>query len=274
MAKGNKMIRNTILLIILFCAVGSVTDAQNYYPADVGNTWILESEDGAERVTYVIEAADETVDGEEVRILKLTTEVLGTSTINTNTFLVQVAEKSMKLHRIVAELGDIFGVARVDFSPPVIFFPETLQLGEIWETHGETEVDLIGAVTISSVNEVVAVENVDTSAGTFENCLKIRMRTKTAAAIGTSRSTTYQWLAPDLGPVKFETDQDIVFELVSFNLLAPEMPYDVNDDGVVNILDLVFVASHFGEADPKADVNGDGTVNILDLTLIVQNFEN
>ena len=268
------MIRNTILLIILLCAVVSVTDAQNYYPADVGNTWVLESEDGAERVTYVIEAADEPVDGEEVRILKLTTEVLGTSTINTNTFLVQVAEKGMKLHRIVAELGDIFGVARVDFSPPVIFFPETLQLGEIWETRGETEVNLIGAVTISSVNEVVAVENVVTSAGTFENCLKIRMLTRTAAAISTSRSTTYQWLAPDLGPVKFETDQDIVFELVSSNLLAPEMPYDVNDDGIVNILDIVFVASRFGETEPKADVNGDGTVNILDLTLIVQNFEN
>lgn len=268
------MIRNSILLIILLCAVISVSEAQNYYPADVRNTWVLESEDGAERVTYTIEAADEPVDGEEVRILKLTTEVLGTSTINTNTFLVQVAEKGMKLHRIVAELGDVFGVARVDFSPPVIFFPETLQLGEVWETRGETEVDLIGAVTISSVNEVVAVENVGTSAGTFENCLKIRMRTKTTAAIGTSRSTTYQWLAPDLGPVKFETSQDIVFELVSSNLLETEVPYDVNADGVVNILDLTFVAARFGEADPNADVNGDGTVNILDLVLVAQNFGN
>ena len=272
MAKGNKMIRNTILLITLLCVFINVTDAQNYYPADVGNTWVLESEDGAERVTYVIEAADESVDGEEVRILKLTTEVLGTSTINTNTFHVQVAEKGMKLRRIIAELGDIFGVARVDFSPPVIFFPETLQLGEVWETRGETEVGLVGAVTISSVNEVIDIEDVDTPAGMFKNCFKIRMRTKTAAAIGTSRSTTYQWLAPDLGPVKFETDQDIVFELVSSNLLAPEMPYDVNDDGVVNILDLVFVASHFGASDPKADVNADGTVNILDLTLVAQNF--
>lgn len=52
------------------------------------------------------------------------------------------------------------------------------------------------------------------------------------------------------------------------------MPYDVNADGVVNILDLVFVAARFGEVDPKADVNGDGTVNILDLTLVAQNFGN
>lgn len=52
---------------------------------------------------------------------------------------------------------------------------------------------------------------------------------------------------------------------------------DVNADGIVNILDLVFVASHFGvtfSADQYAnpDVNGDGTVNILDLTLVASHF--
>ena len=52
---------------------------------------------------------------------------------------------------------------------------------------------------------------------------------------------------------------------------------DVNADGVVNILDLVLVAQHFGETptekqDPNPDVNGDGTVNILDLVLVAQHF--
>lgn len=51
---------------------------------------------------------------------------------------------------------------------------------------------------------------------------------------------------------------------------------DVNGDGAVNILDLVFVAGHFGapvtEANRAADVNGDGAINILDLTRIAQNF--
>ena len=43
---------------------------------------------------------------------------------------------------------------------------------------------------------------------------------------------------------------------------------DVNSDGVVNILDLAFVASRFGENSP--DLNGDGIVNILDLVLVAQ----
>ena len=48
---------------------------------------------------------------------------------------------------------------------------------------------------------------------------------------------------------------------------------DVNMDGLVNILDLVFVASHFGETPSEnQDVNGDGIVNILDLTLIASHF--
>lgn len=52
---------------------------------------------------------------------------------------------------------------------------------------------------------------------------------------------------------------------------------DVNRDGIVNILDLVFVASNFGEISteiqhPTPDINGDGTVNILDLTLVASHF--
>ncbi len=42
--------------------------------------------------------------------------------------------------------------------------------------------------------------------------------------------------------------------------------YDTNQDGVVNVLDLVFVAGRFGQSGPNsADVNGDGVVSILDL---------
>ena len=44
---------------------------------------------------------------------------------------------------------------------------------------------------------------------------------------------------------------------------------DLNHDDVVNILDLVLAASHFGVTGPSAaDLNGDNTVNIQDLVLI------
>lgn len=48
---------------------------------------------------------------------------------------------------------------------------------------------------------------------------------------------------------------------------------DVNADGVINVLDLVLIASHFGDPlvdaqTPNPDVNGDGSVNVLDLVLV------
>lgn len=48
---------------------------------------------------------------------------------------------------------------------------------------------------------------------------------------------------------------------------------DVNADGVINVLDLVLIASHFGDPlvdaqTPNPDVNGDGNINILDLVLV------
>ena len=47
-------------------------------------------------------------------------------------------------------------------------------------------------------------------------------------------------------------------------------PVDVNEDGVVNIQDLVFVANTFGEAEP--DLNSDGVVNIQDLVIVANAF--
>ena len=43
---------------------------------------------------------------------------------------------------------------------------------------------------------------------------------------------------------------------------------DVNDDGIVNILDLIQVANGLGKSAP--DPNGDGVVNILDLVFVAQ----
>lgn len=52
---------------------------------------------------------------------------------------------------------------------------------------------------------------------------------------------------------------------------------DINRDGVVNILDLVFVANNLGMqvedgTEPSADVNKDGVVNILDLVAVASDI--
>ena len=51
--------------------------------------------------------------------------------------------------------------------------------------------------------------------------------------------------------------------------------WDVNQDGQVNVLDLIGVAQHLGttaSANRQADVNGDGTINVLDLIAVAQHL--
>ena len=51
------------------------------------------------------------------------------------------------------------------------------------------------------------------------------------------------------------------------------IPGDLNDDGVVNIQDLVLVASAFGQTgETTADLNNDNTVNIQDLVIVANRF--
>ena len=70
-----------------------------------------------------------------------------------------------------------------------------------------------------------------------------------------------QLLADFTEIVRFEVDSE------------PEYSqYDINQDGSVNIQDLVLVAQAFGAYDEKADVNGDSVVDILDLTLVASAF--
>ena len=53
-------------------------------------------------------------------------------------------------------------------------------------------------------------------------------------------------------------------------------PWDVNQDGEVNILDLMHVAQYIREdasVNPQSDVDGDGTIGILDLIVVAQQIE-
>ena len=54
--------------------------------------------------------------------------------------------------------------------------------------------------------------------------------------------------------------------------VKPKNPADVNDDGVVNILDLTIIAQGFGTDSLKGDVNGDGVVNVFDMVFVANQF--
>ena len=49
-------------------------------------------------------------------------------------------------------------------------------------------------------------------------------------------------------------------------------PWDVNQDGMTDIFDLIYVAKRFGQDNRDADLNGDGTVDIFDLVLVAKHL--
>ena len=54
---------------------------------------------------------------------------------------------------------------------------------------------------------------------------------------------------------------------------SPHVAWDVNQDGITSILDLIIVAQYLNRDTstyPRADVNGDGTISILDLIIVAQ----
>ena len=268
----------TVLVLVFVCSFAFTAAAQNYYPADVGNTGVLEDADVEERRTYSLEGP-ETISGTEVITLKIEIEELSTGElVDTDKYFLTVGTEAIKLHRTVFEEAAIGGTVTADFPTPATFFPLHLALGDKWQIVADAEVKLnlgleIGGKSTTHL-EVVGFEDLETPAGTFHNCAKVELALTFSAGFINVESTTYQWLAPDVGPVQYQDSDGLIFKLVNTNLPTEPDPHDVNADRAVDILDLTFVAARLGEMDAEADVTGDGIVNILDLVRIAQNFGN
>ena len=214
-----------LLVLSLVCSFAPTAMAQHYFPPVVGNTWVLLSTDGAEQRTYTFEEP-ETVDSEELIILRLAKETVGTDVVAfDNSWVTVAADGEILLHQVAFDRGT-FGIAEATYDSPVTNFPAALPLGYTWEIVTETVLKLVGASTITSVLEVVAIEDVETPIGVFKDCVKVETNRKGVTALAVLRENEILWLAPDVGPVKFQDTNEIVFELESYNLVEAPVADD------------------------------------------------
>jgi len=162
----------------------------------------------------------------------------------------------------IADAKDVSGYQAVlEFDPTALKFVSL--------THGTyLSGQLLPVETIVENNQISFAQiSIDTAVTTSSGTLvTIIFEVISAKA---SKLTLSEVIIGALGGVSFP----VTVENAEI-LEPPRKPWDVNGDGKVNILDLTYVASHFGSdnAPPEADVNGDGKVNILDLTLVASHF--
>ncbi len=225
--KKSALIQSLTTLIVLLCfsTFPMIVTAQNYYPAEIGNEWILDSTDGIERQTYTLEVPEDDANSHLI-LLKIVTENLNNDkVIDTDKYFLTDGLDGIKLHKTILEQKP-YGTAIANFPTPVIFFPKELRLGEKWDIVADTE--LLNLPIRSTTNlEVVDFENIVTSVGTFQNCAKIELKLEvdflTVEINIDLSSTSYQWLAPNIGPVQFENNDGDVYEITSFKRSPPEI---------------------------------------------------
>jgi hypothetical protein len=94
----------------------------------------------------------------------------------------------------------------------------------------------------------------------------------------TSALLVIQTNAPALRPGSVSVINGSVAEIGSFQPASEPTPGDVNGDGLVDVVDLLYLVEAFGSVtgdanyNPQCDFNHDGLVDVVDLLDVVYNF--
>ena len=211
------------------------------------------------------------------------------------TILLWDLETGQRRHTLAAHTGSILALA---FSPD----GQTLASGgywsgdaentiQVWDIHTgerlntfETYTEPVFALAFPPASDNI-YRNMLVSVG-WDNAIHL-WNTQTAELKGTFESESAPILAvaflqgfPSVtadtnGTTLVSAGLDGTIQLLNASGIetAPTIPrpWDVNNDSIVNVLDLTFIATRFGQETP--DLNGDGIVNILDLVRVAQHFE-
>ena len=245
----------SLLLILGFSAtlVGKER-TDTYFPHTLGSYWVYEDQDGNELTRRIIENKD--IDGETYHSFSYepTFEDWADYDYHIHPHLYQVGEERItfwvgdnvekavkaRLTKEVETFGkileknfDLLYDIEVEAQDRFYVLPTSVTFNEKWDTAQikakvtmtpdppQDPEETICEFTIVETGKVLGTENVETPAGTFEDCLKIEYRTATEVAILMSRasgelhppdeeesnppgeSITTLWVAPNVGIVKF-----------------------------------------------------------------------
>jgi hypothetical protein len=197
------------LLSICFILLPGLAPSNSYYPLGDGNYWLLKNTDPDDPKTRLIKL-ERYGDEEEVYLLTRQTND------EADTFIIREGESGIEL--LESHVHTFFGDVDFKYDPPEIFFPNLLFPGQVWTVSGTATLGNLKIKTLSRAT-VEGTENVEVPAGFFKDCMKVRQD----YYVNTLKvSTTYMWLAPEVGIVKEKGSSD-EFMLVEYLVLSKEV---------------------------------------------------
>ena len=244
-----------LLLIFGFSATLLAQEGKDtYFPYVPGSYWVYEDQDGNELTRRAAEKKE--IEGETYHAFNYEPAVeewagydyhihpnfykVGEEKV---TFLVgEEAEKAIKA-RFTKEMETFIKIGKqmnpdiiilyqvtVEVQAPFYVLPTSVRFNEKWEaTQIKAKITITpfpqdaGEIirvefTIVETGKVLRTENVETSAGTFEDCLKIEYRTETGVTTvppqeenPPGETVTTLWVAPNVGIVKFHQKTEDIF---------------------------------------------------------------
>ena len=260
----------TLLLVFGLSAVlmGDAAETTQYFPETFGSYWVYEDQDGNELTRRAVEGKE--IAGEMYHAFTYEPAFEDSANydyhIHPNfyrigeekvTFWVgDEAEKALKAHltkemeaflKLLQKMGAPFIMLyniEIEAQDPFYAMPMPVTLNEKWKaTQIKAKIKLTPVppqdppeitleFTIVETGTVVGTENVETPAGTFEDCLKIEYRTETEVAAVPSpetgsdppgESVTTLWVAPNIGIVKFHQKAEDIFLKTISTTMPPEV---------------------------------------------------
>lgn len=207
----------------LFIGMGlSNAKAQDYFPLEVGNRWVYTPSYGdGDRIDTIVGTED--VNGTFTYIWKR--EEAAPDNYHEKLWLAKDGS-DLNLYKLWGNMG---GDPAVLITPPLIWYKLNPVVGDtwVWEVNID-DMHVKATYYVESINDTVTVP-----AGTFNNCIRIRILEEITEDGVTEYDYVKDWLAPDIGPVIYRDytinweSIDFSQELVSFSNIGP-IHIDIN----------------------------------------------
>ncbi|MBI5674643.1 MAG: hypothetical protein HZC48_02285 [Nitrospirae bacterium] len=214
----------TILLVMgVFVGIGVLNaEAQDYFPLQVGNRWVYTPSYGdGNRIDTIIGTED--VNGTFTYIWKREESAL--DNYHEKAWLAKDGS-DLKNYKFWGNMG---ADPAVSMNQPVLWYKLNPVVGDSWVSEADFgNIHFKRTLYVESINETVTVP-----AGTFNNCIRIRILEEFTKGGITEYEYKKHWLAPDIGPVMYSgytlnwASVDFSQQLVSFSNIGP-MHIDIN----------------------------------------------